>query len=123
MREYEVEQKFAGYLESQGWTVVLDDRSHVDIIAEHPDGSRLLAEVKGETRSSGVAFDILFGQLLRRMHDLSGKTRHAVVIPESLVRFVLRVPEAVRERLGLEAWVVPSEGDPKMLDCSTNPNA
>jgi hypothetical protein len=92
--------------------VTLGDRSHVDVIATRPDGSRLLAEVKGVTSSAGTDADILYGQMLRRMDDVGGPTRFAVVVPESLRRVVERVPLAVRERLELELWLVPDEGDP-----------
>ncbi len=112
MREVEAEARFADHLRAAGWTVTLGDPSHVDVIATHPDGSRLLAEVKGVTKDSGTSADIMFGQLLRRMDDVDGPTRYAVVVPESLRHVVERVPTAVRERLGLELWLVPDQGAP-----------
>lgn len=112
MRETEVEQRFAAYLRATGWTVTLGDPSHVDVIASHPDGSRLLAEVKGVTKDGGTSADIMFGQLLRRMDDLSGATRYALVVPQSLRRTVERVPVAVRARLDIELWIVPDDGEP-----------
>lgn len=112
MREAEAELRFADHLRGLGWSVVLGDPSHVDVIATHPDGSRLFAEVKGVTKDSGTAADIMFGQMLRRMDDVGGSTRYAVVVPESLRRVVERVPVAVRERLELEVWLVPDDGDP-----------
>lgn len=115
MRESEVERRFAEYLRSRGWVVTLGDRSHVDVIAQHPDGSRLLAEVKGVTKDSGTSADILFGQLLRRMTDLTGSTRYAVVVPESLRRTIERVPAEVRRTLSIELWVVPDTGDPQQV--------
>jgi F420-0:gamma-glutamyl ligase-like protein len=85
----------------------------VDVIAEHPNAGRLLAEVKGHTSDAGTDIDTLFGQLLRRMADLTGATRYAVVVPESLRPTVERVPVEVRRRLGVEVWVVPENATPR----------
>ncbi len=112
MLEADVERRFGEYLGSLGWEVSLKNKDYTDVIATHPDGSRLIAEVKGHTAYPGVDADICFGQLLRRMHDLSGATRYAIVIPETVLSAIERVPKPVIERLGIEIWVVPEEGDP-----------
>lgn len=114
MREKDVQQRLVEYLESDGWSVVVDDPSFIDVIARK-DGETLIAEVKGHMTNpgdNGVSVDILFGQLLRRMS--SAPARYAVFVPESLFSVVDRVSAAVRTRLGIEVWLVPEEGEPRL---------
>lgn len=112
MHEADVERRFADHLGSMGWEVSLHNKNHTDVIATHSDGSRLIAEVKGHTKYPGIDADICFGQLLRRMQDLSGAARYAIVIPETVLSAIERVPRPVLERLGIEIWLVPEEGSP-----------
>ncbi|WP_216404608.1 hypothetical protein [Arcanobacterium phocae] len=76
-----VEQRFAEFLTGQGWQVLTKNPDYLDLLATR-DGERLVAEIKGHTKYSGIDADVLFGQILRRMNDLSGATRYAIVIPE-----------------------------------------
>lgn len=82
---------------------------HADVVATR-EGVTLIAEAKGRTSSPGLDVDTLYGQLLRRMGALSGDTRYALVVPEHLCRAVARVAEPVRDRLGIEVFLVSPDG-------------
>jgi len=75
------------------------------------DGQTLYAEAKGRTTSSGLDVDTMYGQLLRRMLPQVGEeVRYAVVVPQAARTHALRVPEAVRARLGIDVYVVSDKG-------------
>ena len=112
MREDEVQRRFVDYLQSEGWIVSTENPKHIDVIATKDGEPRLVAEVKGDTSTPGMAVDTLYGQILNRMDDLSGQTRYAIVVPESILRFVDRVSLQVRDLLKIETWVVPEHGSP-----------
>ena len=111
-RESEVVEAFGSWLRSEGWTVAVEV-NWADIEARR-GGVRLLAEVKGITSSAGLDMDTCYGQLLRRMTD-EQDVRYAVVLPESLVRFALRVPEHVRELLAIAIYAVDPNGKVRKL--------
>ena len=73
---------------------------------------RIIAEVKGHTSEPGTDVDTLYGQLLRKMAPDHADTLFALVVPESLRRWVDRVPEEARAKLGIEVWLVPDVGEP-----------
>ena len=76
----------------------------------------LIAEVKGHTSDAGVAVDIGYGQLLRRMAEIDGgQHRYALVVPATLRTLAERVPEAARRRLGIELWLVGEDGQIEQL--------
>ncbi|MDO8144389.1 MULTISPECIES: hypothetical protein [unclassified Isoptericola] len=116
MKETEVERRFADHLTAQGWKVTLDDPGYVDVIAKRPEERTLVAETTGHTSSPGLDVDTMFGQLLRRMTDLSGATRYAVVVPEDVVPKVRRIPPEVLRTLRIEVWCVPASGAPERID-------
>lgn len=79
--------------------------SRADVIAERA-GERLIGEVKGYTgANAGLDIDTMFGQLLRRMAPGAG-TSWAVIVPTLSLAKVLRVPIAVRRRLGIRVFEV-----------------
>jgi hypothetical protein len=112
MSEAEAEQRFVAMLEADGWTVTTDNPGYADVIATKSGEPRLIAEVKGHTAAPGLDVNTLYGQILNRMNDLSGSTRYAIVVPESILDKVERVTPEVRALLKLETWVVPAQGDP-----------
>lgn len=72
-------------------------------------GPALYAEAKGRTTEPGLDADTMFGQLLRRMHDRTG--RYAVVVPDGhSLRMVKRVPQHIIDRLGIEVYAVAEDG-------------
>ncbi|MBI3751482.1 MAG: hypothetical protein HY263_07485 [Chloroflexi bacterium] len=100
---------FEAFLIAEGWTVVRDAGGWADVVAVR-GGERLVAEAKGDTgTSSGLDVDTMFGQLLRRMGDRA-VTNWAVVVPTRVVPKVLRVPDEVRNRLGIEIFEVTVGG-------------
>ncbi len=103
--EARVVAAFERYLQADGWLVVKEPGSWADVVAVRGT-DRLIAEAKGNTgANSGLDVDTMFGQLLRRMSDET-VTRWAVVVPSRVVMKVLRIPEAIRERLGVEVYEV-----------------
>jgi hypothetical protein len=112
MSEAEAQQRFVAMLEADGWTVTTNNPGYADVIATKTGEPRLIAEVKGHTAAPGLDVNTMYGQILNRMDDLSGNTRYAIVVPESILDKVERVTPEVRALLKLETWVVPAEGDP-----------
>lgn len=80
LSEAVVEQRFAEFLTRQGWQVSSTNTDYLDLLATR-DGERFVAEIKGHTKYPDIDADVLFGQILRRMSDLSGTTRYAIIIP------------------------------------------
>jgi Holliday junction resolvase len=105
MIEAEVQDAFAKYLIEHGWEVKTDNHDHTDVIARRGD-ELLVAEVKGTTSEPGLDVDTAYGQLLRRMQDRPEAVRYALVVPESALRFALRVSDEVRGKLGIDVWTV-----------------
>lgn len=108
MSEVAVEAAFARYLEADGWTLEFDV-DHLDIRATRGN-EVLLAEVKGHTKSAGTAVDIGFGQILRRMNLDNAGVKYCLVVPDSLAGLVERTPRPVRERAGIDVFVVDVNG-------------
>ena len=52
----------------------------------------------------------MYGQLLRRMTDTDPQTRYAVVVPTTALTAALRVPEHIRDVLGVEVFGVDDDG-------------
>ena len=52
----------------------------------------------------------MMGQLLRRMTDDDERIRYAVIVPDTLVSAVLRVPKWIRRLLRIEVFVVATDG-------------
>lgn len=114
MREAEVTDAFHDWLVAGGWKVQREV-DFVDLLADHPDGRRLYVEAKGKTSSPGLDVDTLYGQLLRRMRLDEDCARYAVVVPEAVLRAVLRVPMAVRHRLHVDVYAVDEQGDVRLV--------
>lgn len=107
-RESDVQAAFVRSLEKQGWEVRTSS-SAADVVATK-GANTVIAEVKGVSTSPGLDVDTMYGQLLRRMTAESGTTRYAVVVPRSAAVAAARVSHAVRERLGIDAFVVDRDG-------------
>lgn len=107
--ESEIEASFADYLRAEGWTVQTMNSDFIDVRATR-GLEVLIAEVKGHTRSPGVALDIGYGQLLRRMNLDEPRQRYALVVPSSLEKQANRVPPEVRALLGIELYFVDTGG-------------
>ena len=108
--EKQVESAFVNYLQALGWEVSTKNVDYVDLIARR--GSEVLvAELKGHTKSAGTAIDIGYGQLMRRMTIELASAEFALVVPETLSRYVERVHFDIRKRLGISVYLVGSEGE------------
>jgi len=105
LTENDAEAAFVAYLTAQGWAVSTTNADFTDIVAARDD-EILVAEVKRHTKSAGAAIDIGYGQLLRRIDLSASNRRHALVVPASLRWHAERVPTTVRERLGIELFLV-----------------
>ncbi|MGI8626171.1 MAG: hypothetical protein ACR2J5_06310 [Geodermatophilaceae bacterium] len=99
---------FTQWLEQRGWDV-RTSASVADVVAKR-GADTLIAEVKGSTSSAGLDVDTMYGQLLRRMTAASDSTRFAVVVPRSAAAAVARVPQAIRDLLKVDAYVVELNG-------------
>ena len=109
MTEKQVEDAFAAHLRADGWDVSTNNRDYVDLLAKR--GSEVIvAELKGHTSSPGLDVDTGYGQLLRRMDPEQASVRYALVVPATLRKHVTRVCQGVRERLGVELYVVDDDG-------------
>ncbi|TYK45173.1 hypothetical protein [Actinomadura decatromicini] len=97
---------FCNYLKGHGWDLA-EDSGDCDIVAAR-SGQALYVEVKGDAGDFGTDLDIAYGQILRRMTDLSAC--FAVVVPTKGVTAALRVPAAVRERLNIHVYEVSDAG-------------
>jgi hypothetical protein len=110
MTEAEVVAAFGRWLAADGWVVGRSTDRDLDIYATRA-GQRLHVEAKGVTKDPYTSADIGWGQLLRRMSDLGQPgARYGVVCPLAMKATVLRVPAVVRERLGVEVFVVNPDG-------------
>ena len=103
-----VQDAFVAWLVDRGWDVSTDNANHIDVLA-HRGAERLAAEVKGTTTSAGLDVDTGYGQLLRRMVD-DDHTRYGLVVPEAMAAAALRVPKAVRGKLGVTVFIVDDFG-------------
>jgi hypothetical protein len=107
--EARVTAAFCAWLENQGWTV-RREVEFVDVVAER-SGELLYAEAKGTTKAAGLDIDTMYGQLLRRMTDETGRARYGVVVPSSAVTAALRVPERIRQQLHVEVYEVTDDNN------------
>jgi hypothetical protein len=116
MTEAETVAALIAWLEREGWSVGPGPDKWLDVYATRGD-ERLHIEAKGATKDNGVSADIAWGQILRRMTELGAPgARYALAVPESIKSHVLRVPLAVRQRLGVELFVVADNEDVRLLD-------
>src|SRR3712207_790452 len=106
MREAQVVDAFCRYLAGEGWGDIQTKVDFVDVVARR-DGVILYVEAKGKTSSTGTDVDTMYGQLLRRMRqeDEPG-VRYALVVPQTALTALLRVPAWVRERLRVDVYTV-----------------
>lgn len=109
--ELQIEEAFANYLITEGWTDVRRQVKHVDVVATKGNLT-LMAEVKGRTGSSqGLDTDTMFGQILRRFPDQPDEYfTAAVVVPAESVATVHRIPSWVLSRLGIAVFSVDTMG-------------
>jgi hypothetical protein len=109
MTEAEVVERFCTALRADGWTVT-SEVEFVDVVARK-EGATIYAEAKGHTTSRGLDVDTMYGQLLRRMGDEPRpRARYAVVVPNTTLTAVLRVPTWVRSRLAVDVYAVYEDG-------------
>ncbi|MGV9870484.1 hypothetical protein [Rhodococcus koreensis] len=107
---------FAGWLSSQGWTV-LTEVDFVDIVAEK-DGHRLYAEVKAATTAPGLDVDTAIGQLVRRMpSEPDQSVSFALVVRDELrsVEAAARAPQRILDLLGMALYAVGEDGSVRQL--------
>lgn len=77
-----------------------------------PEVSRRSAEAKGRTAAVGLDVDTLFGSLLRRMKpEPSQGDQYAAVLPSEAREAVMRVPERVRQALGVRVFLVSPDNE------------
>jgi hypothetical protein len=109
LTEAEVRAGFIDYLAERGWDIVeTDPGDYTDVVARR-GAQWLAAECKGHTKSAETAIDIGYGQLLRAMGRYP-EASYALVVPATLRGKVVRVPEAVRHKLGVTVYLVPEVG-------------
>ncbi|MET7671492.1 hypothetical protein [Micromonospora luteifusca] len=113
--EDRVTDAFRIWLISEGWTPVEPTDRFTDIEATR-GGERVIGEVKGETSEPGIDADIAYGQLLRRMTEVSTDVRYALIIPTASVRAAQRVPAHVRTQLRIRLYEVTADGQVRQLD-------
>jgi hypothetical protein len=106
--EKRVVDAFVAWLQENSWTADTEV-NFVDVYARRGD-EHLYAEAKGRTEDIGLDIDTLYGQLLRRMIDPHAGARYAVVVPTPAVQAALRVPDLVRQRLGIDVYEVDDAG-------------
>ena len=107
---------FAGWLSSQGWTVVTDT-DVVDIVAEK-DGCRLYVEVKGATAAPDLDVDTAIGQLVRRMPSEADQSVSFALVVRDVPRSVdaaVRAPQRVLDLLGMALYAVDDDGGVRQL--------
>ena len=109
--EARVARDFAGWLSSQGWTVVTDS-DVVDIVAEK-DGRRLYVEVKGASTAPGLDVDTAIGQLVRWMpSEADQAVSFALVVRDERrsVEAAVRAPQRILDLLGMALYAVGEDG-------------
>jgi hypothetical protein len=107
LTEPEVQARFISYLNDRGWDVAETDPGDYTDVVSRRGAQWLAAECKGHTKSPETAVDIGYGQLLRAMGRYP-EASYALVVPETLRGKVVRVPEAVRRKLGITVYLVPA---------------
>jgi len=114
--EATVVEVFSAWLAGQGWECEkLPARGDFpSIAARHPDGRRLVVEVKGFSRDAGADLDSGYGRLLRRMKG-EPDTAYAFVVAKTVVRFAQRVPSEVRSTLGISLYTVDANGKVELV--------
>jgi hypothetical protein len=114
--EARVARDFAGWLSSQGWTV-LADTDVVDIVAEK-DGRRLYAEVKGASAAPDLDVDTAIGQLVRRMPSEADQSVSFALVVQDEPRSVDaagRAPQRILDLLGMALYAVDEDGGVRQL--------
>ncbi|ABG99464.1 conserved hypothetical protein (plasmid) [Rhodococcus jostii RHA1] len=107
---------FAGWLSSQGWTV-LADTDVVDIVAEKA-GRRLYAEVKGASAAPDLDVDTAIGQLVRRMPSEADQSVSFALVVQDEPRSVDaagRAPQRILDLLGITLYAVDEDGGVRQL--------
>ncbi|MEU0156199.1 hypothetical protein [Micromonospora fulviviridis] len=118
--EERVTDAFRTWLISEGWTPVEPTDRFIDIEATR-GGERLIGGVKGTTSEPGIDADTAYGQLLRRMTDVSTGIRYALIIPTASVRVAQRVPAHVRNQLRICLFEVIADGQVRQFDRGVGP--
>jgi hypothetical protein len=114
--EARVARDFAGWLSSQGWTV-LADTDVVDIVAEKA-GRRLYAEVKGASAAPDLDVDTAIGQLVRRMPSEADQSVSFALVVQDEPRSVDaagRAPQRILDLLGMALYAVDEDGGVRQL--------
>lgn len=120
--ERKVVLAFKEWLEGRGWTVEIETKDFIDLVATNERGERIVAEAKGKTTGRpGAGLDTVYGQLLRRMPPEvvdDPKTRFAVVIPPTATEAALRVSQRIRDLLNIDIYTVDDDKNVELLDQS-----
>lgn len=109
MTQKQVQDAFVAYLLADGWQVSTQNRDPVDLSAQR-GSEKIIAELKGYTTGPRWDVDAGYGELLRRVDPAKAGVRYALVVPASHRKHVTRVSHVVRERLGVEVFVVDEKG-------------
>ena len=108
--EKRVASAFGTHLVSQGWSVRYEV-DFCDVVATR-GAETIYAEAKGRTAAVGLDVDTMFGQLLRRMKsEPSPGDQYAAVLPSEARGAVMRVPERVRQALGVRVFLVSTDNE------------
>lgn len=114
--ETRVARDFAGWLSSQGWTVVTDT-DVVDIVGEK-DGHLLYVEVKGASSAPDLDVDTAIGQLVRRMPSEPDQSVSFALVVRDEPRSVdaaRRAPQRILDLLGMALYAVDENGGVRQL--------
>jgi len=107
--EKRVVEAFKRHLETDGWSVTLEEDS-IDLVARR-GGETLIVEAKGRTTAPSTDVDTLYGQLLRGMdRGLDESMQYVVLVPSEFVATALRVPASVRQLLRIRVFAVDERG-------------
>jgi hypothetical protein len=112
--EDRITDAFQTWLLAQGWTAIAPTDRWTDLEAMRGD-ERLICEAKGRTSEKGIAADIAYGQLLRRMTSEASCIRYALIVPSSSVKAVERVPAHVRRLLRIDVYEVTDDDTVRQL--------
>jgi hypothetical protein len=110
MIEGDVVDAFCAYLVAEGWEIqreVKTPTGPIDVVATR-GRERLVAEAKGKTVDAGLDMNTAYGQLLNRMTD--PEARYVLAMPETSLKAALRVPQRVRDLLGIDVYIVAATG-------------
>lgn len=119
-----VAAKIINWLENKNWKIspITHKLYGVDIKA-NKNGDQYLIECKGETKSSNVSFNEIFGQIISRMIHKSDTNYYGIAFPDTKrYRDLIRnkLPDPVRKKLKLRIIFVNETGIVREIKSSQN---